>query len=146
MLQSIKAARRAAFFISAMKAFGILLASSLIAGCSASSAPDTFSKDPPLIREGLLLAEKSQCMSCHALDTKVIGPSWNDVSARYNEAIRSGKTDRKAVEDMLEKKIAMGGKGNWIRATGGMSMPPSYPRVSKENIKKLVEFILSLRQ
>ncbi|NNM83370.1 MAG: hypothetical protein HKL98_12330 [Burkholderiales bacterium] len=84
-------------------------------------------------------------MSCHDLSTKVIGPSWNDVSSRYNEMIRTGKESRQDVEEKLEKKIAMGGKGNWVNATGGMSMPPSYPKVSRENIRTLVEYILSLK-
>ena len=122
----------------------ILAAAFLIAGCSRPETPKQFAS--PEIRQGLELAEKSQCLSCHALDHKVIGPAWNDVSARYNRDIRSGKTSEQAVEEALEKKIAMGGKGNWIWVTGGMSMPPNAPRVSAENIRKLTHFILSLRK
>lgn len=140
-----KAAGQAAFLFRTMRTFSIFLAI-LISGCSAKSAPNSFSQDSPQIREGLMLAEKSQCLSCHALDTKVIGPAWYDVSARYNEQIRSGKISESAVEAMLQKKIAMGGKGNWIWATGGMSMPPNYPKVSMENIRKLTQFILSLKK
>ncbi len=128
-----------------MKIYPLLLAATLISGCNASNVPNASRPDTGRISEGLLLAEKSQCTSCHDLDTKVIGPSWNDVSSRYNEMIRSGRESRKDVEEMLEKKIAMGGKGNWVSATGGMSMPPSYPKVSRENIRKLVEYILSLK-
>jgi cytochrome c len=124
----------------------ILFIAILVSGCSASGAPSPSGRDSPAVRAGLLLAEKSQCMSCHSLDAKVIGPAWNDVSARYNEEIRSGKISEKAVEAQLEKKIAMGGKGNWIWVTGGMSMPPNYPKVSRENIRKLTLFILSLRK
>ena len=113
-------------------------------GCS--KAPGSAQYASPEIRKGLLLAEKSQCLSCHALDRKVIGPAWNDVSARYNQEISSGKIDRTEVQSMLEKKIAMGGKGNWIWITGGMSMPPNYPKVSRESIRKLVDFILSLKK
>ncbi|MHB1301162.1 MAG: c-type cytochrome [Burkholderiales bacterium] len=122
----------------------ILAAAFLIAGCSRPETPKQFAS--PEIRQGLELAEKSQCLSCHALDHKVIGPAWNDVSARYNRDIRSGKTSEQAVEEALEKKIAMGGKGNWIWVTGGMSMPPNAPRVPTENIRKLTRFILSLKK
>ena len=129
-----------------MKIRFVFILAALISGCGASSTPASFSQDSPQVREGLMLAEKSQCLSCHALDHKVIGPAWNDVSARYNREIRSGKTSERALEQMLEKKIAMGGKGNWIWVTGGMSMPPNAPRVSAENIQKLTRFILSLRK
>jgi len=129
-----------------MKIRFVFILAALISGCGASSPSGSFSQDSPRVREGLLLAEKSQCLSCHALDHKVIGPAWNDVSARYNQAIRSGKTSEQQVEQMLEKKIAMGGKGNWIWVTGGMSMPPNAPRVSAKNIRKLARFILSLRK
>ncbi len=128
-----------------MKKF-ILFIAILVSGCSASGAAGPSKQDSPAVRAGLLLAEKSQCMSCHKLETKVIGPAWNDVSARYNEEIRSGKASENDVEAQLEKKIAMGGKGNWISVTGGMSMPPNYPKVSRENIRKLALFILSLRK
>lgn len=128
-----------------MKSF-IIFFTLLLTGCSASGAPSPAKQESPAVRAGLLLAEKSQCMGCHALDTKVIGPAWNDVSARYNEEIRSGKISEKAAEAFLQKKIAMGGKGNWISVTGGMSMPPSYPKISRENIGKLTLFILSLKK
>ncbi len=129
-----------------MKVRFVFILAALISGCGASSPSGSSSQDSPEVREGLALAEKSQCLSCHALDHKVIGPAWNDVSARYNQAIRSGTTSEQEVEQMLEKKIAMGGKGNWIWVTGGMSMPPNAPRVSAQNIRKLTRFILSLRK
>ena len=126
-----------------MKSF-IIFFTLLLTGCSASGAPNPAKQESPQVRAGLLLAEKSQCHSCHVLDRKVIGPSWKDISARYNREIASGKISEEQVIAALEKKIAMGGKGNWIPETGGMSMPPSYPKVSKENIGKLAIFILSL--
>lgn len=129
-----------------MKTGILIVLALLIAGCSRPEGPKPYQPRSPAVAKGLLLAEKSQCLSCHALDTKVIGPAWNDVSARYNQEIRSGKISEEAVEGALEKKIAMGGKGNWISVTGGMSMPPNYPRVTRENIRKLAQFILSLKK
>jgi cytochrome c len=43
----------------------------------------------------------------------------------------------------LVAKVKAGGKGNWTEVTGGVSMPPYSPRVSDENIEKLVTFVLS---
>ncbi len=85
--------------------------------------------------EGLALANKSGCLVCHKIETQLIGPAWRDVSKRYN-----GDTDAKA---RLIAKVKMGGKGNWTDVTGGVAMPPYSPRVSDENIEKLVTFVLS---
>jgi cytochrome c len=85
--------------------------------------------------EGLALANKSGCLVCHKIETKLIGPAWRDVSKRYN-----GDTDAKA---RLIAKVKMGGKGNWTDVTGGIAMPPYSPRVADEDIEKLVTFVLS---
>jgi len=44
----------------------------------------------------------------------------------------------------LIAKVKTGGKGNWTAVTGGVPMPPYSPRVSDENIEKLVDFVLGL--
>ena len=90
----------------------------------------------PLSREeGLALAGKSGCLACHKIESKLVGPAWRDVSKRYK-----GDPGAKA---RLVAKVKAGGKGNWTEVTGGVSMPPYSPRVSDENIEKLVTFILS---
>jgi cytochrome c len=78
------------------------------------------------------LAKKSNCTSCHAIDKKVVGPAWMDISKKYK-----GQADAAA---KLETKVAKGGAGAW----GSMPMPPNAPKVSEANIKELVEFILGL--
>ncbi len=85
--------------------------------------------------EGLALANKSGCLVCHKIETKVVGPAWRDVSKRY-------KGDHEAKTSLIAK-VKAGGKGNWTEVTGGIAMPPYSPRVSDENIEKLVTFILS---
>lgn len=93
-------------------------------------------KDELLNREeGLALANKSGCLACHRIETKLVGPAWRDVSKRYK-----GDPDARA---RLFTKVKMGGKGNWTDITGGIAMPPNSPRVSDENIEKLVTFVLS---
>ena len=80
------------------------------------------------------LAKKSGCLACHSVEKKVVGPSWNDIGAKYSEGDRA----------MLIERVAKGGKGNWTSVTGGVPMPPYSPRVADADIEKLVDFILTL--
>jgi cytochrome c len=78
------------------------------------------------------LAQSSGCMTCHAIDKKVIGPSFKEIAAKY----RNDKT----AEAALFKKVKAGGKGVW----GETPMPPN-AHVKDEDIKTLVHWILSLK-
>jgi len=91
-------------------------------------------KAEPAVSEAdaLQLAKKSNCLACHAIDKKVIGPAWKDVAAKYR-----GDTEAEA---RLMNKIAKGGSGVW----GVMVMPPS-PQVSEADRKTLARFVLSLK-
>jgi cytochrome c len=80
----------------------------------------------------LALAKKSGCLACHSVEKKIVGPAWKDVGAKY-------KGDAGAKARLIEK-VKKGGKGVW----GNAPMPPYSPRVSDENIAKLVDFVLSL--
>ncbi len=84
----------------------------------------------------LELAKASGCLACHSVDKKVVGPAWMDVSTKY-------KGNAAAKADLISK-VKAGGKGNWTAVTGGVPMPPYSPRVSDENIGKLVDFVLGL--
>lgn len=86
--------------------------------------------------EGLALAQKGGCLACHKIDAKLVGPAWQDVSAKYE-----GNPDAMA---KLVQKVKTGGQGNWTEVTGGIPMPPYSPRVSDEDIERLVMFVLSL--
>ncbi|MCX7627773.1 MAG: c-type cytochrome [Methylophilaceae bacterium] len=79
----------------------------------------------------LALAQKSGCMMCHAIDKKVIGPSYKDVAAKYK-----GQADAEA---KLITKVAKGGSGVW----GSVPMPPNSPKVSDADIKTLVKWVLA---
>ncbi len=76
------------------------------------------------------LAKAKNCLSCHAVDKKVVGPSYKDVAKKY-----SAKD-----EAMLAEKIIKGGKGVW----GPVPMPPN-PSVKPEEANQLVKWILSLK-
>lgn len=85
---------------------------------------------------GLMLAKQNGCLACHKIETKLVGPAWRDVSNRYK--------DDPDAKTRLIAKVKTGGKGNWTKVTGGIPMPPNSPRVSDEDIEKLVTFVLSL--
>jgi cytochrome c len=61
------------------------------------------------------LAKSKNCLSCHAVDKKVVGPSYKDVAKKYTAKD----------EAMLAAKVIKGGKGSW----GEVPMPPN-PSVS----------------
>lgn len=82
------------------------------------------------------LARASGCSACHALEIKVVGPSFRDIAARYREV--------EGARAMLISKVRIGGRGNWTDVTGGVPMPPYSPRVSDEDIARLVDYILGL--
>jgi cytochrome c len=79
------------------------------------------------------LAKKYNCLTCHAMDKKVIGPSYQDVAAKY-------KGDAGA-EAKLVAKIKNGGAGVW----GQIPMPPN-PNVPEADIKTLVKWVLSTKK
>lgn len=77
------------------------------------------------------LIEAADCLACHKVDAKLIGPSYQDVAAKYT----------KADIDQLAQKIIEGGKGNW----GDIPMTP-HEGLSKDDAKQMVKYILSLKK
>ena len=78
------------------------------------------------------LAKKYNCLTCHAVDKKLIGPSYKDVAAKY-------KGDAGA-EAKLTGKVKKGGSGTW----GQIPMPPN-ASVPDADVKALVKWILSTK-
>jgi cytochrome c len=81
--------------------------------------------------KGDALAKASNCMACHAIDRKLVGPAYQDVAKKY-------KGDNSA-EAKLVKKVKEGGSGVW----GQIPMPANSPKVSDADIKTLVEWVLA---
>ena len=81
--------------------------------------------------EGLALIEGADCLTCHKMDTNLVGPSYQEVADKYTNAD----------VDKLAAKIIEGGKGNW----GEVPMTP-HAGMSKETAKKMVEYILTLKK
>ena len=75
------------------------------------------------------LAEKHGCLGCHAAATKLVGPAYRDVAAKY-----AGDATASAA---LAQSIRNGGAGKW----GEMPMPPQ-KQVSEADAKKLARWIL----
>lgn len=96
----------------------IILATGLLAVGNAQSA------DMPEV------ARKNNCANCHAIDKKVVGPAWAEVSKKYKGDVGAATK--------LSAKISKGGSGVW----GTVSMPPN--KVSDADLKELVGFILKL--
>jgi cytochrome c len=76
------------------------------------------------------LAKAKNCMTCHAIGTKVVGPAYKDVAAKY-----AGQKD---AEDKLVAKVLKGGSGSW----GAVPMPAN-PQVSEAEAHTLVKWVLS---
>jgi cytochrome c len=95
----------------------------LIAVCGAVTLPAFAQAD---------LAQKKNCMACHAVDKKVVGPAYKDVAAKY--------AGQKSAVDKLVQKVMKGGSGVW----GAVPMPAN-PQVTEAEAKQLVQWILTLK-
>ena len=81
--------------------------------------------------QGAALAKSHNCLGCHAIDKKMVGPAYLDVAKKY-------KGDKEAAS-MLVNKVKAGGKGVW----GPIPMPANSPKVSDADIQTLVEWVLA---
>lgn len=81
---------------------------------------------------GAKLAQTKNCLACHALDTKIVGPAYRDVAKKY--------ATQKGAAAMLVTKIIKGGSGTW----GAMPMPPQV--VSEAEAGQLVAWILKQKK
>lgn len=78
------------------------------------------------------LAKAKNCMACHAVGSKLVGPAFKDVAAKY-----AGQKD---AENKLVAKVMKGGSGTW----GAIPMPAN-PQVSEAEARTLVKWVLSLK-
>jgi len=84
----------------------------------------------PVAQADEALLKKHNCIACHQVDKKVVGPSYKDVAKKYK--------GQKDIAVKLAEKVKKGGQGAW----GPVPMPPN-PQVPDADIKKMVDFILS---
>ncbi|WJF91472.1 c-type cytochrome [Paraburkholderia bonniea] len=79
---------------------------------------------------GQTLANANACMGCHAVNRKLVGPSFQQIASKY-------KDDPQATAK-LSQKIKRGGAGVW----GSIPMP-AHPSMSDANIRVLVDWVMA---
>lgn len=76
------------------------------------------------------LAKKHNCLACHTVEKKAVGPAYREIAKKYKGQNVAAK---------LQEKVKKGGQGAW----GNVPMPPN-PAVPDADIKKLVDWILKM--
>jgi len=100
----------------------------------ASDADVQKASNPPVNQpaakvDAMALLQNNACLSCHAIDHKVVGPAYHEVAARYaNDPQAQAK---------VTSSIQHGGVGKW----GGIPMPP-FAQLSPDDLHTLSTFIL----
>lgn len=81
---------------------------------------------------GNVMITKSDCMACHALNEKSVGPSFREIALKYNNE----------PEDIyyLVNKVVNGGSGVW-----GQNPMSAHPQLARKDIEKMIDYILSLK-
>ena len=95
---------------------------------AAAVAAGLLSASPAFASEAL--AKSKNCLACHAVDKKMVGPAYKEVAAKY-----AGQADAVA---MLATKVQKGGVGAW-----GQIPMPANPQVNEAEAKKLAAWVLS---
>lgn len=91
----------------------------------------SFVAAPAYAQSGEDLLRKNGCTACHAVDKKIVGPSYKEVSTKYK--------GQKDAQQKLADKIKRGGAGAW----GPVPMPPN-PTLSDGDIATMVKYVLAL--
>ncbi|RQS16820.1 c-type cytochrome [Burkholderia sp. Bp8998] len=114
-----------------MKSTQMKIRQGMVRGAAAAAlAVGAFGTAHADVGDGLKVARSNACMGCHAVDRKLVGPSFKDIASRY-------KSDPQAVAK-LSKKVKDGGSGVW----GAIPMP-AHPRMSDADLRSVVEWVLA---
>jgi cytochrome c len=106
--------------------------SSAVTTANASTVVVTASlTTPATLAAGLAAVNASDCIRCHGVDRRYVGPAFNQVAARYQ-----GRPD---AVDYLAGKIRNGGAGEWGRA-----LMPRHPQLSEEQARQMAQWVMSL--
>lgn len=111
-----------------LETMGVVSADAAQAATTAAAAPAAVVDETT----ALGIAKANNCLACHSIETKVVGPAWRDVGKKY-----TGDAEAKA---KLLAKVKQGGKGVW----GEVPMPPN-PTISDADLQSMVGFILGLQ-
>ena len=83
--------------------------------------------------KGKVLIAYSDCHTCHKEDERSVGPAFRDIAKRYPA--------NKVYIEMLAQKVIVGGSRNW-----GYAVMDPHPKLSFEDAKMMVSYILSMRE
>lgn len=98
---------------------------------AAAAATNDLSSNPDY-QKGLELIAKADCLTCHKVSEKNIGPAYKDVAAKYENT--------EANVSMLAAKVIKGGQGVW----GSVPMTP-HPQLSEADAQQMVKYVLLLK-
>lgn len=84
-----------------------------------------------LVAKGKQLIEDSDCLACHKINDKSIGPSYVEVAEKY--------AGDKEMVDVLADRIINGSSGVW-----GETPMAAHPQMSKEEATEIVQYIMSV--
>lgn len=98
----------------------------------AATAANDISANPDY-QKGLELIGKSDCLTCHKVSDKLIGPAYKEVAAKYENTPENVK--------MLAGKIIKGGQGVW----GAVPMT-AHPQLSEADAEQMVKYIMLLKK
>jgi cytochrome c len=107
-----------------MTVFAMAITAATGQGVLAADAP------PASPADAMNIARKNACMGCHAVDRKLVGPSFQQIAGKY-------KGDPQA-QARLETKVRDGGSGVW-----GVLPMPSHRTMNGADIKTVVGWILA---
>jgi len=107
-----------------LPALALALASSIVSTAAFAAEPAADGAEA--------LLKKHACFACHSPTTKLVGPAYKDVAAKYRD-----QTD---AENLLVKKVKEGGTGVW----GQVPMPPN-AKVPDADLEAMVKWILALQ-
>jgi len=111
-----------------------MLAPQVVGAQAASPSPLPAAPAVPALslNAGLELARKKNCLGCHQLDSKRVGPSFKTIAQRHNAQPGS--------LEYLAGAIRQGGRGRW----GAVPMP-AQPHVNQQDALQLAQWIITLR-
>src|SRR5512141_134718 len=115
--------------------FPIAIAAALLSIAACDRVAEDSARPPVLTREQALdLASKGDCLICHRIEYKLVGPAWKDVAAKYRGNASAVNT--------IASHIQSGGSFGWKL---GVMPPRGGSTISDEEIAKLAGFIASLK-
>lgn len=97
-----------------------------------ATASDDLSSNPDYVK-GLELIGKSDCLTCHKVGDKLIGPSYKEVAEKYENTEEN--------ISLLAGKIIKGGQGVW-----GQVPMTAHPAITEDDAKAMVKYILLLKK